>query len=177
MMSASPWPPPPHNAAAPVPPPRAAQFHGQGEHEACPAHTDGVAQGDRAAVNVHPVGGYAEIPHRGERDRGERLVDLQEVQILDIGRIAATERVTAPCFRAERVTAERVTDGARRLKQQGRVGARHGAVAADLGKPRQSKLPGPLLAHDNDRAGPVRQLGRRSRRDRPVRAERGRQRP
>ena len=42
-----------------------------------------MAEGDRAAVHVHAVLGDAEHPRRVERDRRERLVDLQPVDVGD----------------------------------------------------------------------------------------------
>ena len=46
----------------------------------CP---DRVAERDRAAVDVHLRLVHAEHAHRVERDRGERLVDLEQVDVVD----------------------------------------------------------------------------------------------
>ena len=62
----------------------AAQFEGEGEDEPGAAHSDRVAEGDGAAVDVDPVRGQAEVPRGGEHDSSEGLVDLDQVQVADI---------------------------------------------------------------------------------------------
>ena len=44
-------------------------------------HADRVAERDRAAVDVDLVGVDAQLPGRGQADRGERLVDLDQVEV------------------------------------------------------------------------------------------------
>src|SRR6185437_11934508 len=87
-------------AAAP-----AAQLQREGEGKPCPAHPDRMAEGDGAAVDVDAIRGDAEVAHRGEGDSGERLVDLDEVQVVEAGGAIA---------------AECVPDGVSRLEQQRR---------------------------------------------------------
>src|ERR1700683_2836677 len=49
----------------------AAQFQRESQDEPGAAHADRVAQGDGAAVDVDPSGGYAEIADRRQGDPGE----------------------------------------------------------------------------------------------------------
>ena len=49
----------------------------------CPARPDRVAERDRAAVDVDLVPVEAELATVGQRLRGERLVDLDQVERLD----------------------------------------------------------------------------------------------
>ena len=61
----------------------AAQLVQQRERQAVAAHADRVAEGDRPAVDVDDLVGDAEVGHRGHADRGERLVDLEQVDVGD----------------------------------------------------------------------------------------------
>src|SRR5215218_4154860 len=65
--------------AAATPP----QLVDQRAEDACARGTDRVAQRDRAAVDVHLGLVDAEHPHRVDRDRGEGLVDLEDVDVVD----------------------------------------------------------------------------------------------
>src|SRR5579864_3161846 len=51
------------------------------EHEACPARSDGMSEGDRAAVDVDAL--LVQVQHAGrvERDGRKRLVDLHQVEV------------------------------------------------------------------------------------------------
>jgi hypothetical protein len=55
----------------------------QGGEQAGAGGAEGVAEGDGAACHVHPgqVGAGLALP--GEDDRGERLVDLHQVDVVD----------------------------------------------------------------------------------------------
>src|SRR4051812_6678326 len=54
-----------------------------GEREAGARHADRVAEGDGPTVDVDDVVGDAEIVHRRQPDGGERLVDLEQVDVAD----------------------------------------------------------------------------------------------
>ena len=81
MIRASPWPPPPHSAAAPTPPPRRSQLQRQVQRDPGAGHADRVAERDRAAVDVDLVRVDAELAGGHDADGGERLVDLDEVEV------------------------------------------------------------------------------------------------
>src|SRR6266699_3555052 len=83
-------------AAAPL------QLIGQVQREPGAAHPDRMAERDRAAIDVDDVLADLQIAHRLDRDRRERLVDFDQIQVRD----------RQPGF------AERVLDGARRLRLQ-----------------------------------------------------------
>ena len=120
-----------------------------------PGRADRMPDRDGAAIDVDPVGADAEITHGLDGNCGERLVDLDQVQVRD----------SAPGL------AKRAGDGAGRLGLQRVVRARDGAVRADPGEDRQAMRRGDLGGGDHNRAGAVRYLGRRSSRDRAVLAE------
>ena len=65
-----------------------AQLVEQRQGEAVAAHADRVAEGDGPAVDVDDVAGDAEIGHRRQADGGERLVDLEQVEVADCSRPA-----------------------------------------------------------------------------------------
>src|SRR6202050_1779611 len=125
-------------------PAAAAEFQREREDQPGAAHADWMAKGDGAAVNVHPVQAQPEVPRRGEGDPGEGLVDFDQVQV--------TEGQGA-------VAAQGIADRASRLVQQRGVRSGDGAVAADLGKPGHALAFRALLAHDDDGACAVRELG------------------
>src|SRR3989441_6094942 len=54
----------------------------QGRHELCAGAAEWVAERDRAAVDVHPAHGRTQLPFPCEHDRGESLVDLEEVDLV-----------------------------------------------------------------------------------------------
>ena len=86
------------------------QLEQQGERQAVAAHTDGVAEGDGAAVHVGDLGRNAKVGHGRDTNRGEGLVQLEQVDI--------TRRLSD--------LGERVVDSlARLLQQTDVVGARH----------------------------------------------------
>src|SRR5690606_14185820 len=117
---------------------------------------DRVADGDGAAVDVDDVGVEAEFLGGGERHRGERLVDLHDVELVD----------------GDALPGDRLLDRVRRLGLQRRVGAGHHTVRADLTEPGQAHFLGLLLAHHHDRGRPVGDLRRRTGGDGAVFAER-----
>src|SRR5690606_33894064 len=63
-------------AAAPAP-----QLQGEGEDEPGAGHPDRVTQRDRPAVDVDDVLAHPQVAHRPDGDRGEGLVDLNQVQV------------------------------------------------------------------------------------------------
>src|SRR5437588_67413 len=67
-------------ARAAAPP---AELVDQREHDACTGHADGVTERDRATVDVGHLVGDAEVGHRRDADRSERLVQLEEVDVAD----------------------------------------------------------------------------------------------
>ena len=84
MIVAMPWPPPMHrviSAVVEVPPlelvERRAEQHRAGRAER-------MAERDRAAVDVDPLGIDPEAADRLQRHRGEGLVDLPEVDVADL---------------------------------------------------------------------------------------------
>src|SRR3954447_4853672 len=60
----------------------AAQLVDEGADDAGAGGANRVPQGDRAAVDVDLLLLDAEHPHRVQRDRGERLVDLPEIDLV-----------------------------------------------------------------------------------------------
>src|SRR5262249_6897407 len=99
-----------------------------------------VADRDRAAVDVHDVGADTEFAHGRDADRGERLVDLDEVQVADV----------------EAGLAERLLDRVRRLEVQAVVRPGDRAERADLGEDRGAELLGLLAAGPDPRRGALR---------------------
>ena len=75
-------PPPMQSAATPFFLPFFLQRAEQRDHDARAARADRVAERDRAAVHVHDLVRQLELAHRRHRHRGERLVDLPEVDLL-----------------------------------------------------------------------------------------------
>ena len=69
-------------------------------HDAGAGHPERVAEGDRPAVDVELLLGDAEVPGRGDHLGGERLVDLDEVDVVD-GHSGAGERLAARLDRPE----------------------------------------------------------------------------
>src|SRR5690606_13138672 len=137
----------------------AAQLVGQVQHDAGARHADGVAQRDRAAVDVDDVCGDAQVPHGLQGHAGERLVDLDQVEVGDLpARLG-----------------ERVPDRVGRLGVQRVVRSRDVAVRADLGEDLAAQLLGLGPAHDHDRAGAVGDLGGGAGGDGALRVEGGAQ--
>ena len=69
-------------------------------HDAGAGHAERVAEGDRAAVHVELVPRDAEVLGRRDHLRGERLVDLDEVDVVD-RHAGPLERLAAGLDRAE----------------------------------------------------------------------------
>jgi hypothetical protein len=55
-----------------------------------------VTDGDGAAVDVHDVVGDAEVAHGGDTDGGERLVELEQVDVADALAGAVERRLDRP---------------------------------------------------------------------------------
>src|ERR1700728_2258051 len=62
----------------------AAQLVDERAENPCAGGADRVTERDRAAVHVHAVLVDAEHPDRVQRDRGKRLVDLPQVDVLGL---------------------------------------------------------------------------------------------
>ena len=102
------------------------QLEGRVQGDAGARHPNRVSDGDRAAVDVHLRGVDAQLFRRRQRDRGERLIDLDDVELID----------------GDALARDGFLDGVGRLTLQGRVRACDNAVGADLREPCQ---PGMLL--------------------------------
>src|SRR6266536_2599045 len=112
--------------------------------------SDRMAQGDRPAADVDPRGVERELPDRGHRDRGEGLVDLEEVDVGD---------------RESRLLQE-LLDGAdgRRREPLGRL--RDAGIVHDAGDGIEIHLPRLFLGSDDEWRRAVvdlRSVGRRHR--------------
>ena len=70
-----------------------AQLHGKGQDDPRAAHPDRMAEGDGAPVDVDAVQRDVEVTHGSEGHRGERLVDLDEVQVGHAQGPVAAQRV------------------------------------------------------------------------------------
>src|SRR4051812_44762223 len=95
-----------------------AQLERQRERDPRTGHADRVAERDGAAVHVDDVVADAEVGHRRQPDRGERLVELEQ---RDVG-----ERHVAALHR--------LLDRPAGLRLEGGVGAGDHAVAHELGQ-------------------------------------------
>jgi hypothetical protein len=109
-----------------------------------------VTERDGAAIHVHDVGRDAKRAHGRDADRGERLVDLEEVQVTD----------------SQAGLAECLADRVRRLEVQAVVRTRDGAERADLGEDVGVELGGFGPAGHDEGGGAVRDLRGRARGDR-----------
>src|SRR4051794_12500668 len=118
-------------------------------------HAERVADGDRTAVHVEAVDVDAELLVRRDHLRGERLVDLDEVDVVD-RHLRASEGLLGGLDRTE-------THDLRR--QAGDTG-RH-----DAGEWRDAELLRLRVAHDDDRGGAVVERARVARSDPSVRTE------
>src|SRR4051794_30000608 len=94
----------------------AAQLEREVQRDARAGHADRVTERDGAAVDVDLLGVEAEVAHRLDADRRERLVDLDEVEVAG----------------GEARTGQRLLDGIRRLALQRRIRAGDHTVVADL---------------------------------------------
>ena len=79
----------------------AAQLVQQRDDEPRAAHPERMAERDRAAVHVHLLGVEAELPDHDEALRGERLVQLDQVEVSDVdparARAASAPRAPGRC--------------------------------------------------------------------------------
>ena len=101
MTSAEPMPPPAHMARRPMALPAAAQLVDHGDDHARAGGRDRVAQAAATAVHVDDRRVDAERADRRHRHRAERLVDLDQVDVVD-GEAGALERLrdrdaSGPC--------------------------------------------------------------------------------
>src|SRR5204863_1954780 len=67
-----------------VPSAAAAELVQQGHYEARPAHPERMAERDRAAVDVDALGVEAELADHDQALRCERLVELDEIEVLNL---------------------------------------------------------------------------------------------
>src|SRR5680860_43148 len=102
-------------------------------------HADRVAHRYRAAVDVDLVLGQTELTGRGDSDRGEGLVDLEQVEV------GCRDAFLLASFR----------DRVCRLHLQSGVGPGDLARSTDLRQPLETELLGLGLAHHHDRARAV----------------------
>ena len=107
-----------------------AQLERQVQRDPGAAHPDRVAERDRAAVDVDHLRADAEVAHRLDADRGERLVDLDQVEVGHV----------------QPGLAERLADRVGRLGLQRVVRTGDLAVRADLGQHRWPRAARPRPA-------------------------------
>src|SRR4051812_2048778 len=118
-------------------------------------HAERVTDGDRAAVHVEPVDVDAELLVRRDDLRRERLIDLDEVEVID-GHVRAGECLLARLDRAE----------THDLGRQARDAGGH-----DAGEWRDAELFRLRVAHDDDGRRAVVEWARVTCSDSAVRAE------
>ena len=82
-IAAMPWPPPMQAVASPRFSAAAPQLERQRQQQARAGHAERMAERDRAAVDVDLVAIEAELLLDGEILRGERLVDLDEIDVVE----------------------------------------------------------------------------------------------
>ena len=123
----------------------AAQLEHQRAEDPRAGGADRVAERDRAAVDVDPVLVDPEHPDRVQRDRGERLVDLPQVDVLG----ASGRPSRAPSWRPWPASAP-----GRRSRR------RPAAWATIVASARLAVALGPLVAGEHQRAGAVVDAGR-----------------
>ena len=154
--AACPWPDADAHRREAVAPAATAKLVQQRGDEPGAAHAERVPDRDRAAVDVHPLLVEAELAHDGEALRRERLVQLDEIELVD-GHPGAVEELAHG------------RDGPdahhRRVDAGGRRAGEH-AERLDPERPR------PLLARDHERRGTVVDPARVARGDRPALPER-----
>src|SRR6476620_11297928 len=133
----------------------ALELERQVQGEAGAGHADRVPQRDGATVDVDDLGVDAELLGGGKAHGGERLVDLDEVEVGG----------------GEALLGAGGGDGARRLALQRGVGTGDDTVGTDLGEPGQAQLLRLGLAHHDHGGGAVGDLRGGPGRDRAVLAE------
>src|SRR3954451_20785740 len=134
----------------------ALELEGEVQHDPGARHADRVAERDRAAVDVDLVRVEAELAGGLDSDRGERLVELHQVEVGG----------------GDALLLEGLGGGPRGLHLERGVGPGDHAVRADLGQPGQAELLGLGLAHHDHGAGAVGDLRGRGGGDRAVLGER-----
>src|SRR6185369_4330225 len=75
---------------------RSAQPVDQGREQAGPGHAEGVTQRDRTAMYVQPLGIHPQLPVARHDLSGERLVELDKVDVVDRHPSARREASTGP---------------------------------------------------------------------------------
>ena len=101
-----------------------------------PGRAQRVAECDRAAVDVDLLGRYPQVAQELQHHRGERLVDLEQVDVLD----------------AEAGPVERLTGGRRRPgEHDGGLLGDHAGSDHPGSRPQPGGLPGPLAADQHQR--------------------------
>src|SRR5437773_512260 len=127
------------------------------QHQARAAGPDRVSDGDRAAIDVDALLVQSQHPARVQRDRGERLVDLDEVQVA----------------RIEAGLLESIAQRQRWHGVQPRIAVRAHTVSHDLDQRLDLERLRPLFRHHDHRRGAIRYLRRVAGRDRPLGSECG----
>ena len=105
-------------------PPRRLEFQGQRQDHPRPGHPQRVPECDRTTVDVDDVLGDAQLVGRGQADRRERLVDLEQVEVGG----------------ADAVLVAGSLDRLGRLQVQRGVRPGDDTVRANFGQPGQSEL-------------------------------------
>ena len=78
----SPWPPPPHRPAAPSPPPRRPSSSARCRAMRAPDAPTGWPMAIAPPLTLTSSSPMSEVAHRLDGDRGERLVDLEQVDVV-----------------------------------------------------------------------------------------------
>ena len=156
-MAASPWPPPPHSATAPMPPPRRRSSCSMVSASRLPLMPIGWPRAIAPPLTLTMSSLMPSSRDRGDADGGERLVDLEQV---DVGH-------------GEAGLLGGLQDRPARLVEERRVvGAGDHAVRDELAERRDAATLGLGPRHQHDRAGAVGELRCVAGGDRAVRVER-----
>ena len=149
---AMPWPPPTHMVSRPNVASRVREAVQEGRGQAGAGAPERVADRDRAAVDVEPLVVDAERPRRREHLRGERLVELDQVDVVD-GQARAGQG------HARRVDRSEAHDLRRQAADPG---------GDDAGERGQAELVDDPVADHDDRRGAVVERAAVAGRDRAV---------
>ena len=160
MTSASPWPPPPQIATPPRSTPRRRSSCASVRTSRAPLAPIGCPSATAPPLTFTMLLVEPEDPRHVQRDGRERLVDLEQAEVVDV----------------EVGLLQRVLERDRRHRVQVREALGGHPVRHDLGERLQAELLGLLRAGHDDRGGAVADLRRVARRDRPALRERGLQR-